>query len=280
MRRTPWTFFALLAGLAASLTVANVALSRGGRGVSRGGRSGGVRSGRGTVHYSGRSRTTSRRTSSSPPRKTATKVSRPANYGSVRHSRVATRPAARRGKGISQLPSGATRIRVGKGYRYRWGNNFYRPYYDRGDVLYFVEPPPAGTRLTVLPEGYVARRINGRLVYVYDNYTLEYSAKDGRAGYVVVEPPGGPAVKEPAEEPDPFDLLREMSNYLASQQYMVFTTSDTFDQVLESGKKVQMSSKRTVYVSRPNKVVVEYSGDGKQRRVAYNGKTLTVFDRK
>lgn len=49
--------------------------------------------------------------------------------------------------------------------------------------------------------------------------------------------------------------------------------------MLESGEKVQLSSQRTLYVNRPDKVAVDAFIDGGEKRSVYDGKTASMFDR-
>jgi hypothetical protein len=96
--------------------------------------------------------------------------------------------------------------------------------------------------------------------------------KDGQSGYVIVKAP------EEEESPNPFDILRHMGEYMGQTKHWTFKISTTADEVLESGQKIQVSKQRKVYISRPNKLAIQFQGDAQGKRVVYDGKTLTMFD--
>ena len=71
-----------------------------------------------------------------------------------------------------------------------------------------------------------------------------------------------------------------MSDYLASVKRARAVARDTYDGVSEDGERIQFSSRRTIHLDQPNKLNVEYSGDDGKRRVCYDGKTVSLLNRK
>ena len=141
--------------------------------------------------------------------------------------------------------------------------------------------PPLGYYYSTLPTGYTTVVISNRTYYLSgDTY---YVDSDDRDGYVVADAPEDDTAPEVidagASTPDPFDVLQKMSDYLGGSKQFIVTASDTYDQLQDSGQKVKVTSQRTIYVSRPDKVAVEYRGNGDDRRVVYDGKTISMLDR-
>ncbi len=80
------------------------------------------------------------------------------------------------------------------------------------------------------------------------------------------------------EELDPFveQLVKVTSDYLASADAFRVKAEVTYEEVLNSGKKLQMSRLVDVMVRRPNRVRVEVLDDKGNRRIYYDGKTLSM----
>ncbi len=125
--------------------------------------------------------------------------------------------------------------------------------------------------------------INNTTYYVADG--VYYRKADDKEGYVVAEPPQEAVADQtvvPSEgtlAPDSFDTLRRMNEYVQKLKHFEIRTNVTADEMLDSSQKIQLSSNRTVYVSRPDKIAVEFKDGRDSRRVVYDGKTITMLDR-
>ena len=82
----------------------------------------------------------------------------------------------------------------------------------------------------------------------------------------------------PAMDPAALQILKRMTDYLGSLQRFSLDTQNTFEDVLESGQKIQYDLSTGVVVQRPNKVRAERKGDLVSQVVIYDGKTLTVYN--
>lgn len=82
----------------------------------------------------------------------------------------------------------------------------------------------------------------------------------------------------PAVEPAATRLLQRMTDYLGSLQQFSLDTQNTFEEVLESGQKIQFDLLTSVVVQRPNKLRAERKGDLISQFVVYDGKTLTIYN--
>lgn len=82
----------------------------------------------------------------------------------------------------------------------------------------------------------------------------------------------------PAVDPAAMQLLRRMTDYLGSLQQFSLDTQNTFEEVLESGQKIQFDVSASVVVQRPNKLRAERKGDLVSQVVFYDGKTLTIYN--
>ena len=80
-----------------------------------------------------------------------------------------------------------------------------------------------------------------------------------------------------AAEDDALQILKAMSDYLASQK----TISATFDSSLEvitpQSEKIQFASSGTLLLSRPNEIRATRTGGYADVEMVFDGKTLTVY---
>ena len=183
------------------------------------------------------------------------------------------------GRYYHRLPSGYRHVAFRGHDYYRHGYIWYRPYYYGGSIVYYETLPPAGVYVETLPASYRILFINGKAYYYYEGVYYARSVRNNERVYMVVDRPEGSPVPEESAVPNPLDKLKEMSEYLAGLKQFTLQTSDVLDEVLESGQKIQLTTKRTMEVARPNRVLADVKGDRKNRRVWYDGKAITAFDR-
>jgi len=93
----------------------------------------------------------------------------------------------------------------------------------------------------------------------------------------------GPAPAEqlkapPAPPPQPEDVLRAMSKYLAAQKAFSYHGEVEFDQLLPGGPKERLAGAVDVAVARPGSLYVDYRDDVSDRVVWLQGGTLTLLD--
>src|SRR5271167_4281712 len=91
---------------------------------------------------------------------------------------------------------------------------------------------------------------------------------------------GGSPQVAPKIEPKADQHLKAMSSYLAGLKKYSFQVEEFIDEVQDDGQKLQLSNQRHLSVSRPNKVYGEDVGDTANSLFYYDGKTVTVYDRK
>jgi hypothetical protein len=80
-------------------------------------------------------------------------------------------------------------------------------------------------------------------------------------------------------EPKAEQYLKAMSTFLAGLKTYSFQVEEFIDEVQDDGLKIQLSNRRNMSVSRPNKMFGEDVGDEMNSLCYYDGKTITVFDR-
>jgi hypothetical protein len=73
-------------------------------------------------------------------------------------------------------------------------------------------------------------------------------------------------------------MLREMSEYLRTAGEFTFHADISYDSVLTSGEKIQYGGASDIAVRRPNRLHVETRGDELQRRIFFDGRTITLYD--
>ncbi|KGF73930.1 hypothetical protein DO97_06205 [Neosynechococcus sphagnicola sy1] len=70
-------------------------------------------------------------------------------------------------------------------------------------------------------------------------------------------------------------IFSQTCNFLKAQKFFSFDLDITYDNVLNSGQKVQYSAYQIVKVRKPNSLQVDYKGDQRNTRFYYDGKTFT-----
>jgi hypothetical protein len=87
---------------------------------------------------------------------------------------------------------------------------------------------------------------------------------------------GKPAIDKKADE-----QLKKACTYLAKMKSFRFQVNETLDEVTDDGQKLQFNNERKVTVVRPDRLYVESTGDTVgERQFYYNGKTITLYDKK
>lgn len=95
--------------------------------------------------------------------------------------------------------------------------------------------------------------------------------------------PGANAQENPSGidstvDPDPNAILQEACNFLKAQKAFTVEKDITFDNVLDSGEKVQYSAYEKLAVRKPNQMRAIYTGDRRDSVLYYNGKTITLLN--
>jgi hypothetical protein len=82
----------------------------------------------------------------------------------------------------------------------------------------------------------------------------------------------------PNIDPQAVAILQRACHELADHNAFTFHAEVMFDQVLQSGVKLQFASALDYAVQRPNELAVDYVSDLGGKRLWYDGKTVTLFD--
>jgi hypothetical protein len=88
---------------------------------------------------------------------------------------------------------------------------------------------------------------------------------------------GQPADK-PRIEPKADDILKKACACLADLKQFRVKVEEIFDEMSDSGQKIQLSNRREVLVRRPNCLFARSEGDTTHRLFYYDGKMITLFD--
>lgn len=219
------------------------------------------------------------------PRAGAARVKGPGGRtaGAVRAPRAGSRAAAGkryRADTVDRLPAKYNRLKYHDRSYYSWGGRYYRPYWYGGHVRYAGIYPPVGLWIPALPRGYSTDYYDGGDYYYYNDVYYTDSVQDGTAGYVIAEPP--PVTGEEEEVapagPDPFDVLKKMSDHLGGAKCVSVVAETTMDKQSDTGQQVQLSAHRKIRMSRPSEALTEVKGDDIDRKLIYDGKTVTMYD--
>ncbi len=73
-------------------------------------------------------------------------------------------------------------------------------------------------------------------------------------------------------------LLKEMSDFLATKYRFTFKAEIMFDEILDSGRKLQRSALEKVYVQKPNKLYIEYVSDVSAQKLWFDVSSVTILD--
>jgi hypothetical protein len=84
----------------------------------------------------------------------------------------------------------------------------------------------------------------------------------------------------PGVDPNVVKALDQMGAYLRTLAAFDVESTNSTDEVLETGQKVQFDGTAYLQVRRPNKLHVEVKTDRKHREFFYDGKTFTIFGRR
>ena len=92
--------------------------------------------------------------------------------------------------------------------------------------------------------------------------------------------PAQEAQQGSAVDPRVDEILRQTSDLLAESSSFAFKAEEIIDEVLDSGFKAELSHTRAIALRRPGRMVTNVDGDTAQRSAWFDGKTVTVLDRK
>jgi hypothetical protein len=198
---------------------------------------------------------------------------------------------------VAQLPSGYTATAYRGSTYYVSGYSFYHPTFYAGAVSYVPVAPPIGFFFAALPPAATTTVVNNTTYYVSNGVYYQPSSQDGQPGYAVVSAPAqapaqpvqpAPQAAPPAQAPqpaglagggpDPFALLKKMSDYMGGQKQIRMTVNETFDEVTGAGQKIQLFNDRKIEMKRPDRILVEVNGAGLRRRITCDGDTFTLVD--
>lgn len=79
-------------------------------------------------------------------------------------------------------------------------------------------------------------------------------------------------------DPKADSLLTEMSDFLGSKYKYTFKADIMFDEILDSGRKLQRSASEKVFVQKPNKVYIEYISDVGGQKFWYDDANVIILD--
>ena len=86
------------------------------------------------------------------------------------------------------------------------------------------------------------------------------------------------ATSTPVIEEEADTILRAMAEYLGTARTFSFHAEVTNEDVILTNIKVHTSASVDVGLRRPNGLYVEYAGDVSERRIWFDGETLTILD--
>jgi len=85
---------------------------------------------------------------------------------------------------------------------------------------------------------------------------------------------------QPAATPEPEKIAHQMCDYLKSLKQFSYQAEVDYDQPDPDGRSVQYGFDMETYVRRPDRLRVDAEGDGIDKQFFFNGKTITLYDKK
>jgi len=82
----------------------------------------------------------------------------------------------------------------------------------------------------------------------------------------------------PSIAPQAVEIVQRACHELSNHNAFTFHAEVMFDEVLQSGVKLQFAGALDYAVQRPNELAVDYESDLGGKRLWYDGKTVTLFD--
>jgi hypothetical protein len=89
---------------------------------------------------------------------------------------------------------------------------------------------------------------------------------------------GDKSADKPRIEPKADDILKKACACLTDLKQFGVKVEETFDEMNDSGQKIQLSNRREVLVRRPNCLFARSEGDTTSRLFYYDGKAITLVD--
>lgn len=179
---------------------------------------------------------------------------------------------------ITTLPGGAIHY-PWHGYDYwRAGFVWWRPCWIGDSVYYGWIYPPIGYYYPSLPSEYNTTIINNTTYYESEGVYYQEGEQDGKKGYIVAESPAASETPAGGEGENPFVILKIMCDYVAGLEKFSAVANTVMDKVGDNGDKVQLSGRRIMDVSRPDRFAVDVTGDNGTKRGVYDGKTVSLYD--
>ena len=75
------------------------------------------------------------------------------------------------------------------------------------------------------------------------------------------------------------EILKQMSDFLASTPRFAFEAEETFDLLKDNQPRIQLTNSRKVVVERPSRFVSDATGDTLNRSVWFDGQTVSSLDK-
>lgn len=195
-------------------------------------------------------------------------------------NRIAGARGPRGGRAIAALPPGAVHYPWRGDDFWHDGYRWWRPCWIGDGVYYDWVYPPIGYYYPALPEDYETTVIDDTTYYESDDVYYTEGEQDGQEGYVVAEAPKTASQASESGDINPFDILQRMCRYVSERETFLAVAETTNDQIGADGVRVQVSSRRKLHVKRPDLVAVDVTGDTGARRIVYDGKAVSMLDRK
>lgn len=79
-------------------------------------------------------------------------------------------------------------------------------------------------------------------------------------------------------DPKTLSILREMTQFIGIRNNYTFKAEIMYDNILDTGQRLQVTASEKVFLEKPDKVFIEYRGDFSAYKFLYNYNKVTILD--
>jgi hypothetical protein len=83
--------------------------------------------------------------------------------------------------------------------------------------------------------------------------------------------------QDSAIDPAAVDILKNMTDFLSSQETFSVHTENTIEEQLENGQRIDLGMSASILIQRPNKLRAERVGEAEHQAFYYDGRQLTMY---
>ncbi len=100
----------------------------------------------------------------------------------------------------------------------------------------------------------------------------------GLCAVTLVGPVGVASAGTPSADPDALQILKRMTDYLGGLKTFSMHTENSYEDVFDSGQKIQHDFSSSIVISRPDKLFAERTDGEIDQFFTYDGALLSMYE--